>query len=364
MKIAVYGSSLLSAYWNGAATYYRGILGALAARGAEIAFYEPDALDRQAHRDIAPPDWCRVVVYPATDDGVAAVAADAAGADVAIKTSGVGYADDALLAQVFAHARDDALKVWWDVDAPATLAAIDVAEDHPLRAALPQLDLVLTYGGGEAVRKRYFGLGAKDCVAVYNALDPATHHPVPPEPRFACDLGLLANRLPDREARIDEFFLGPAAELPGARFLLGGSGWEDKALPPAVARLGHVGTALHNAFNCSARAVLNVTRDSMAATGYSPPTRLFEAAGAGACVITDAWRGIEMFLTPGQEVLVARDAADVVEALGGLTPERAREIGAAALGRVRAEHTYDRRAAALAETLTAALAAKRGDRAA
>lgn len=364
MKLAIYGSSLLSAYWNGAATYYRGILGALAARGVEIVFYEPDALDRQKHRDIDPPDWCRVVVYPATREGVAAAAAEAAAADIAVKTSGVGHADDALLEQVFAAARPDALKVWWDVDAPATLAEIETAEDHPLRAALPRLDLVLTYGGGDVVRRRYRDLGAKACEAVYNALDPATHHPAPPEPRFVCDLGLLANRLPDREARIDEFFFAAAAEQPAGRFLLGGSGWDDKAAPPGVIKLGHVGTADHNAFNCSARAVLNVTRDSMAAVGYSPPTRLFEAAGAGACVITDAWRGIEMFLTPGHEVLVARDAADVVDALGDLTPERAREIGSAALDRVRAEHTYDRRAATLAETLTAALAAKRGDRAA
>ena len=54
MKIAFYGSSLLSSYWNGAATYYRGILKALAERGWEITFYEPDAFDRQQHRDIDP----------------------------------------------------------------------------------------------------------------------------------------------------------------------------------------------------------------------------------------------------------------------------------------------------------------------
>ena len=43
MRIAFWGSSLVSAYWNGAATYYRGILRALAHRGHEITFYEPDA---------------------------------------------------------------------------------------------------------------------------------------------------------------------------------------------------------------------------------------------------------------------------------------------------------------------------------
>jgi len=52
MKICFFGSSLVSSYWNGAATYYRGILKALAALGHEIIFFEPDAFERQSHRDI------------------------------------------------------------------------------------------------------------------------------------------------------------------------------------------------------------------------------------------------------------------------------------------------------------------------
>jgi spore maturation protein CgeB len=178
---------------------------------------------------------------------------------------------------------------------------------------------------------------------VYNALDPETHHPAPADPRFSADLALLANRLPDREARIEEFFLRPAASLPDRRFLLGGNGWHDKAMPANVLALGHVGTAEHNAFNCTPRAVLNVARDSMADVGFSPATRVFEAAGAEACLITDAWEGIELFLTPDEEVLVARDGQDVAEHLAALTPQRARTIGQAALRRVLAEHTYDLR---------------------
>ena len=68
MKIAFYGSSLVSSYWNGAATYYRGMLSELARHGHAITFYEPDAYDRQANRDIDPPDYAKVVVYPATED--------------------------------------------------------------------------------------------------------------------------------------------------------------------------------------------------------------------------------------------------------------------------------------------------------
>ncbi|MFL5249401.1 MAG: hypothetical protein ACJ79V_16400, partial [Myxococcales bacterium] len=87
LRIAFFGSSLVSAYWNGAATYYRGMLSELAKRGHEIVFYEPDAFDRQQHRDIEPPDYARVVVYPATVQACLNVIAEAATADVVIKAS-------------------------------------------------------------------------------------------------------------------------------------------------------------------------------------------------------------------------------------------------------------------------------------
>lgn len=344
MNIAFYGSSLLSSFWNGAATYYRGLLRALARLGHDVTFFEPDAYDRQAHRDIDPPSWCRVVVYPATPEGLAAATSQAAAADVVVKASGVGYADDALLAQLLTVARPTSIKVFWDVDAPATLAELRAHPDHPLRAALPRLDLVFTYGGGEPVVSAYRELGARECVPIYNALDPETHFPVPPHPRFAADLGFLGNRLPDREARVDRFFFHAARRLPGARFLLGGSGWEPATLPTNVHYVGHVSTAAHNVFNTSPRAVLNVNRDSMAKVGFSPATRVFEAAGAGACLVSDIWQGIEAFLTPDEEVLLARDGDDVAELIMDLTPNHARAIGDRARKRVLQEHTYDRRA--------------------
>ena len=105
--------------------------------------------------------------------------------------------------------------------------------------------------------------------------------------------------------------------------------------------------------------MLNISRESMAATGFSPATRVFEAAGAGACLITDFWEGIELFLEPDEEVLVARDGADVAAILADLTPETARRIGEAGLARVLRDHTYDRRAVALDALLRRALSDKR-----
>jgi spore maturation protein CgeB len=344
MKIAFYGSSLVSAYWNGAATYYRGLLRALAEKGYDITFYEPDVYDRQKNRDIEPPEWCKVVVYDGTIVALKDVAAKACEADVVVKASGVGFEDDLLLDEVLRSAKSTALKIFWDVDAPATLAELRSAPDHPLRRALSTIDLVLTYGGGDPVVDAYRAMGARDCIPIYNALDPMTHHPVAPNARFNADLGFLGNRLPDREARVERFFLEPAAKLPSARFMLGGSGWQDKSMSANVNYIGHVSTRDHNAFNVTPKAVLNVSRASMAENGFSPATRVFEAAGAGACLITDFWEGIELFLKPNEEVLVARDGKDVADILAGLSTERAQLIGRKALNRVLADHTYASRA--------------------
>lgn len=343
MKIAFYGSSLLSSYWNGAATYYRGMIFELARRGYDVTFYEPDAFDRQKHRDIEPPDWAKVVVYPATPEALRGVLAEAAAADVVVKASGVGVFDDELITGVIAASRPDAIRIFWDVDAPATLAELGENPGHPLHEALKSLDLVLTYGGGPPVIDAYEAFGARRCIPVYNALDPATHHPVPPDPRFSSDLAFLGNRLPDREARVEEFFLRAASLLPERSFLIGGNGWESKAMPANVRHLGHVYTREHNAFNTTPRAVLNIARDSMANIGFSPATRVFEAAGAAACLITDAWVGLDLFLKDGEEVLSARDGQDVADHLRDLTPERAAAIGEAARRRILAEHTYERR---------------------
>jgi spore maturation protein CgeB len=352
LNIAFFVSSLVSSYWNGAATYYRGLARALHGRGHALTFYEPDAYDRQAHRDLPDPTWARSVVWdPSAPAGLERCLEEARDADLVVKASGVGVQDALLEARVLELRRRGNRVAFWDVDAPATLERLARDPADPFRPLVPRYDHVFTYGGGDPVVRAYRALGARACVPIYNALDPDTHRPVPPDPRFDAHLAFLGNRLPDREARVEEFFLRAASVLPVRRFLLGGAGWQDKPMPPNVRVLGHVGTADHNAFNCTPLAVLNVSRESMARNGFSPATRVFEAAGAAACLVTDDWVGLDLFLEPGAEVLPARDGAEVAEVLAGLTPARARRIGLAARRRVLAEHTYARRA----EELEAAL---------
>ena len=358
LTIAFFGSSIVSAYWNGAATYYRGVVKALAGLGHSVTFYEPDIYERQKHRDIPDPDYCRVVVYHSNEAEIERMLRQASAADVIIKASGVGSHDALLERRIAQLKNEENLVIFWDVDAPATLERIENDAGDPFKALIPLYDLVLTYGGGQPVIDAYLGHGAKKCIPVYNALDRDTHYPVAADERFECTLAFLGNRLPDREARVDEFFFGPATALPGHRFILGGSGWQDKAMPSNVQYLGHVYTSDHNALNCTPLTVLNISRDSMARYGYSPATRVFEAAGAGACIITDYWEGIDFFFTPGKEILVAANAEEVKDILHTLTAEKAREVGQAAYKKVIGQHTYAHRADLLESIFTRELSGK------
>ncbi|MBV8512264.1 MAG: hypothetical protein JO289_19075, partial [Xanthobacteraceae bacterium] len=168
MKIAFFGSSLVSSYWNGAATYYRGLLKALAALGHHVTFYEPDAFERQQHRDIADPAWAEVVVYPATSDGWrAALERAAPRVDLLVKASGVGVFDTELEMAVPEIASTKTITAFWDVDAPATLDKIAAHPEHHLRRLIPRYDIVFTYGGGDPVVSAYHRLGARACVPIY-----------------------------------------------------------------------------------------------------------------------------------------------------------------------------------------------------
>jgi len=347
LNIAFFGSSIVSAYWNGAATYYRGIVKALSAMGHNVTFYEPDIYERQQHRDIDDPDYCNVVIYDSNETELMHLLKQASTADVIIKASGVGAYDGLLEREVAQLSNAGNLVIFWDVDAPATLDRIENDPSDEFIALIPRYDYILTYGGGQPVIDAYEAKGARQCIPVYNALDTQTHFPVEKEQRFEGLLAFLGNRLPDREARVDEFFLKAAMAIPDGRFVLGGSGWGDRVLPVNVGYVGHVYTKGHNAFNCSATAVLNISRDSMARYGFSPATRVFEAAGAGACIITDYWEGIEMFFDPGTEILVARNGDEVADILNSLTPEKARSIGEAAYRKVLSTHTYGHRASLL-----------------
>ncbi|HEV2149101.1 MAG TPA: glycosyltransferase [Longimicrobiaceae bacterium] len=354
MHLTFFGSSLVSSYWNGAATYYRGLIRALHALGHQVTFCEPDAYGRQQNRDLAEdPEYARVVVYRSEAERDARMEEAFAASDWVVKCSGVGVWDAELEAAVAERSGGAVRTAFLDVDAPATLGRIAADAADPFVACIPRYDHVLTYGGGPPVVAAYERRGAKACTPVYNALDPEEHRPLERSGAPRWDILFMGNRLPDREARVDEFFFRAAALCPEARFALGGEGWGDRPMPANVEYLGHVPTARHNEVNAAARLVLNVHRESMVENGWSPATRMFEAAGAAACQVTDAWEGIEEFFAPGEEILVARDAEEVARRVRETDDAAARRIGEAGRRRALRDHTYGQRARLLDAILRA-----------
>ena len=358
MRLTFFGSSLVSCYWNGAATYYRGLLRALHGLGHEITFCEPDAYGRQENRDLdSDPLYARVIVYRSEAERDELVREALAESDWVIKCSGVGIWDAELEAAI-AGGRGRAMTGFLDVDAPATLGRIAADPSDPFRALIPRFDHLLTYGGGPPVVQAYRGWGARACTPIYNGLDPEEHRPLPRRPHDF-DLVFMGNRLPDREARVAEFFFRAAELAPEARFALGGEGWSDRHRPENVTYLGHVPTARHNEVNASARLVLNVHRESMARNGWSPATRMFEAAGAAACQVTDDMQGLDEFFAPGSEILVARSAEDVARFVREVGDAEARRIGEAARARALRDHSYRQRAERMDAVLCATLSSQR-----
>lgn len=185
MKLAFYGPAPRPSRGNGAGAYYRGTLRSLVACGYDIRFHHPHTPDAGA--------W--------DGAGLSRAAEAARDADIVIQSGEDGDCDHALMDQLM-RAAPHAIKVWWDMDAPATLSRLSRNEDAPLRRLLPRLDAVLTYGGGADTARDYRTLGAQRCAPVYNALyDDECLAPARPH------AGVLAARTHQRRAgEIDQLF--------------------------------------------------------------------------------------------------------------------------------------------------------------
>jgi spore maturation protein CgeB len=351
MRFVIFGLTISSSWGNGHATLWRGLCRGLAARGHQVTFFERDVPYYASHRDARQPDGCDLRLYNRWTDARDAAAAALAGADVAMVTS---YCPDAQEATdlVLSSA---ATTVFYDMDTPVTLDRLDRGEPVPYlpRQGLEPFDLVLSYTGGRALDTLQERLGARAVAPLYGSVDPAAHHPVAADPSIGFDLTYLGTYAADRQDALGRLLLEPARERPGKRFAIAGSLYPaDFPWLPNVFYLTHMPTPDHPRFYCSSALTLNVTRGPMAAMGYCPSGRLFEAAACGAVVVSDWWEGLDAFFDPWREIVVVRTPADVLRALE-IGPAERQRIGAAARRRVLADHTAEARTRDLERALGA-----------
>ncbi len=353
MKLVVFGLAVSSSWGNGHATLWRGLARAWARRGHRLVFFERDTEYYAAHRDATSIPGMELVIYADWASVRRRALGELLSAEVGMVTS---FCPDAIAATELVLSAPLDLRCFYDLDAPVTLAQLDEGRAVPYLPArgLGDFDLVLSYTGGLALRALEQRLGARRTAPLYGSVDPEVHRPAPPRDDLAADLSYLGTYSEDRQAALAELFLEAAARLPDRRFLIGGAQYPE-AFPwrPNVLFVRHVPPADHPAFYASSPLTLNVTRAPMAAMGYCPPARIFEAAACGVPVLSDHWEGIDSFFAPGREILLARSAEDTLDALARPREELA-AIGRRARERALDEHTADRRAQELETILTTA----------
>ena len=343
MKIVIFGLSVSSSWGNGHAVLWRGLITALLAAGHQVTFYERDVPYYAGHRDLhSLPPGGALMLYNKFADPRAALAH----ADVAIVTS---YCPDAAqAADAVLHSR--ALRVFYDLDTPVTLARLAAGEavDY-VAGGLAGYDLVLSYTGGPALDALQSQLGARRVAPLYGSVDPAVHRPALPRSDYAAALSYLGTYAADRQATLERLFVEPARLLPGARFVIGGAQYPDGFPWTANTHfVWHLPAPEHPAFYSSSRLTLNVTRSAMAAMGWCPSGRLFEAAACGVPILSDDWPGLDAFFEPGAEILVARSTDDAMAALA-LPDSTLLRIAQAARARVLAHHSATARAAEMVQ---------------
>lgn len=345
MKIVIYGLTITSSWGNGHATTYRSLLKALARRGHRILFIEKDVEWYRSNRDMPRPDFCAVQLYESWAEGSPALLAQSEDADVVVVGS---YFSDAIAATraLANHVRCPIL--FYDIDTPITLSRLrEHGRTEYLEAGLiPEYAAYLSFTGGPALRELEQRFGARRAVPFFCSVDPDLYHPTAKRPEFLCDLSYLGTYAADRQPRLMRLLDEPAALLPQKKFLVAGPQYPlEIKWQPNVGRMMHIAPAEHPAFYSSSRFTLNITRDDMVAAGYSPSVRLFEASACGAAILSDNWAGLSDFLTPGEEILLPADAAEVADILEHTSDAEREKMGQRARERILAEHTAALRAA-------------------
>jgi len=352
MKIVFCGLSITSSWGNGHATNYRALVRELSGRGHEVVFCERDVPWYAAHRDLPDPPWGRTSLYASLEELKTRHGGDVAGADLVVVGS---YVPEGVAVCEWILENAGGATAFYDIDTPVTLEKLRGRDREYLSPELVgRFDLYLSFTGGPTLEVLEEEFGARRAIAFYCLVDPDAYRPLETGARWG--LGYLGTYSDDRQPALERLLLEPAALLPQERFAVAGPQYPERISWPAnVERIEHVAPAEHPAFYAAQRFTLNVTRAQMRRAGWSPSVRLFEAAACGVPVISDRWDGLDQLFVPGEEILIADRAGEVVELLRGVGEAERQAIGERARRRVLAEHTAARRCEQLEEEVAGVL---------
>ena len=357
MKIVIFGLSITSSLPNAHAATYRGLMRELDARGHDVLFLQRDQA-RVDPRDLSKPSFGRMALYRSLSEVKRRYTRQVRDAAVVIVGS---YVPDGVEIGRWVTRIAKGVKAFYDIDAPVTLSRLQHGDaEYLTRPLIPRFDLYLSFTGGPTLDRLQSEFRSPAARALYCAFDPGVYYPEAVPLRW--DLGYMGTYSEDRQSALDKLLVEPARALTKSRFVVAGPGYPlDVPWPKNVQRKAHCAAKQHRRFYSAQRFTLNLTRAHMVEAGYSPSTRLFEAAACGTPIISDAWAGLDKLFKPRREILIARRPKDVIAYLQDMSESERREIGLRARERALADHTAAHRAAQLeryvAEVLTGQLMA-------
>ena len=344
MKIVIYGLTITSAWGNGHATTYRSLVKALARLGHRVRFIEKDVEWYRNNRDLPEPEFCSVRLYDDWRSEARSLVREASDADAVVVGS---YFPDAIVATRALLEADYGPLLFYDIDTPITMSRLRAGGccEYLDSALIPAYSAYLSFTGGPILEEIEREFGSPQAVPFYCSVDPAHYRPRAVKREYKCDLSYLGTYAEDRQPKLTRLLNETAELLPELKFVVAGAMYpKEVTWSRNVRRMTHVAPPEHPVFYSSSRFTLNLTRDDMVAAGYSPSVRLFEASACGATILSDNWPGLSQFLTPGEEILLPRDAQETADILTEISDAQRLRIGERARERILEEHTSIHRA--------------------
>jgi spore maturation protein CgeB len=344
MDIVILGLSITSSWGNGHATTYRSLISGLSARGHKVLFLERDVPWYAGNRDLPQPPFCRTELYPSVAELKRNFESNVRNANLVIVGSyvpeGVDIGD-----WVTSEARS--VTAFYDIDTPITIRKLERGDTEYLAPLLiPRYNLYLSFTGGPVLQRIETQYGSRAARPLYCSVDPRQYYSETAQVQW--HLGYLGTYSADRHVMLEELLIRPAREWPEGRFVVAGPQYPSGIdWPPNITRIDHVPPGEHRRFYNSQRFTLNLTRTEIASMGYSPSVHLFEAAACETLVISDYWPGLETFLVPDKEILVASTGETVLQYMKELKLTGGRTVAFRARQKVLSAHTGIRRAVEL-----------------
>ncbi|RFZ82770.1 glycosyltransferase [Mucilaginibacter terrenus] len=341
LNITILGLSITSSWGNGHATTFRALVKELNAAGHKVTFLERDVPWYASNRDLANPDFCKVILYKDITELREQHADIVQSADLVIVGS---YVPEGVEVGKWACNVANGITAFYDIDTPVTLAKLDRNDYEYLSPeVIPMYDLYLSFTGGPTLTLLEQKYGSPCARALYCSVDPSLYYPENVDIEY--DLGYLGTYSDDRQPPLERLLFDAAKGWSNGRFVVAGPQYPQSVEWPANVRyINHLPPAEHRDFYNAQRFTLNITRADMIKAGYSPSVRLFEAAACGVPIISDYWDGLDSIFELGTEILVSYSGEETLAFLRNTPEDELRAIGERARQKILSKHTARHRA--------------------